>query len=313
MTTIPIFYAIDDRYAPYLAVSIQSLIQTSHAQHHYQLNILTEQLSAKNQQQLAQLATANVEIRFIPMGASLAEKLQHDHSKLRGDYQTLTIYFRLFIADLFPQYERAIYLDADTIITTDIAELSQLSLGSQLVAGVTDTFAIENQPTADYVVHALGLRLPTYINSGVLVLNLAVMRAERFSQQFLGLLNTTDFKLIAPDQDYLNVLAQGRIKYFAATWNAMPTTGTPVAAPRIIHYSVFGKPWHYQQVQNGAAFWRVAQGSNYYLQLQAELSHYSAADKRADQQSKLALFEVARQGAIQARTLTELQRQLDEA
>ena len=36
---------------------------------------------------------------------------------------TLTIYFRLFIAELFPELDKAVYIDSDTVINDDIAKL----------------------------------------------------------------------------------------------------------------------------------------------------------------------------------------------
>ena len=46
---------------------------------------------------------------------------------------------------MFPQYDKGIYLDADTVVTGDIAKLYNIDLHDKLVAGTSDTF-IANDP-----------------------------------------------------------------------------------------------------------------------------------------------------------------------
>lgn len=46
-----------------------------------------------------------------------------DTNKLRGDYVTMTIYCCLFIADMCRQYDKAIYIDADTVAEDDLTTL----------------------------------------------------------------------------------------------------------------------------------------------------------------------------------------------
>ncbi|TXJ87231.1 hypothetical protein FU655_07970 [Lactobacillus delbrueckii] len=40
---------------------------------------------------------------------------------LRADFFTLSIFYRLFITELFPEYDKAVYIDADTVLNADIA------------------------------------------------------------------------------------------------------------------------------------------------------------------------------------------------
>ena len=47
---------------------------------------------------------------------------------------TLTIYFRLFIAELFPELDKAVYIDSDTVINDDIAKLYSVDWAMQCLA-----------------------------------------------------------------------------------------------------------------------------------------------------------------------------------
>lgn len=51
-----------------------------------------------------------------------------EENLLRCDFFTLTIYFRLFLAQMFPQYDKGIYLDSDIVVPGDISQLYQTPL-----------------------------------------------------------------------------------------------------------------------------------------------------------------------------------------
>ncbi|HAJ55934.1 MAG TPA: glycosyltransferase family 8 protein, partial [Lactobacillus sp.] len=101
-TTVPIFFSVDDGYVPCLAVALTSIRANKNPQVDFEINILNSGLLADNQKRLAPLAAPHFKIRFIAMDA-VTKQISGDTNKLRGDYVTLTIYFRLFIADMFPQ------------------------------------------------------------------------------------------------------------------------------------------------------------------------------------------------------------------
>ena len=59
----------------------------------------------------------NVSICFY----DVSKKLKKYGEKLNlRDYYTVSIYFRLFIPDMFPNLKKAIYLDSDMVILDDI-------------------------------------------------------------------------------------------------------------------------------------------------------------------------------------------------
>lgn len=196
---IPVFFSIDDRYAPYLSVAINSIIANSSTDYQYKIIILYQSLSADNQNKLGQLENKNFSIRFVAITDDLANKMSHEQTKLRGDYFTLTIYFRLFIAELFPEYDKAIYLDADIVVPSDLSNLFNIDLGDKLIGASLDTFAADNRETVQYVENVIGVPINKYFNSGVLLLNLKTLREKQLSVKFLNLLNKYHFEILAPD------------------------------------------------------------------------------------------------------------------
>lgn len=292
-TTVPIFYATDEKYAPFLSVSLTSLIANTDptADTTYRILIVHRGLSEESQQLFRQMATDRIAIELYPMESYLIEAINSDRNKLNADYVTMTIYFRLFLSEMFPEIDKAIYLDADTIINADIAQLYRTDLGHDLIAAVADNFVAANPETVYYAEEGLGIPSDQYVNSGMLLMNLKAMRDGHFTERFVQLLNKYHFESIAPDQDYLNVMCNGRIHYLDRRWNNMTGDGTEGPDhPKIIHYNLFGKPWHYRDAPLADYFWRYAEGSAYYPKLIAILKEFSQRDPSFDDKRKATMM-----------------------
>jgi lipopolysaccharide biosynthesis glycosyltransferase len=307
-TEIPVIFSIDDHFVPYLSVCLTSLIAQTSPETHYHVFVLNQSLTTANQAALRKLTTENVTIDLMTIDDDLIADLSGVDGTLRGDQFTLTIFFRLFIADLFSQYDKVIYLDADTILRTDITSLYQIELGNNLLAGAIDTFAQEAPSTIAYVNHMLGIPQNHYINSGVLLMNLKQLRTEHFSTHFLNLMNTYHFDVLAPDQDYLNAMCHDRILLLDRAWNAMPSIlFTPVDDPKIVHYAVFNKPWHYNDVQYQDYFWAMAAQTPYLAELQQTRAAYTPEQLQHDQLACAGLRQRAQQLTEQPTTFASTQ------
>lgn len=294
---IPVFFTIDDGYAPYAAVAIASLLENASKNDHYKIHIVHQGLSGANRNRLAGLADDHSEILFTEMADTLKAITDREENRLRCDYFTLTIYFRLFLADMFPAYDKGIYLDSDIVVPGDISELYQTELGQENIIGACPDFSIQNIPElVRYIEQGIGVNRLKYINSGVLVLNLKAMREQAFSRRFLRLLSAYHVDCVAPDQDYLNAMCHGRIAYLNRCWDVMPEKNSaPFDGPKLIHYNLFDKPWCYDGVQYEEYFWRYAEKSVYYPEIAACKACYSEEKKRQDEASLAVLIGKANQ------------------
>lgn len=280
-SAMPIFFAVDDHYAASLAVAIQSLVANADRGRSYHVIVLQRGLKPENRKNLLALATDNVQVELVPMAERIKECLADNGNKLRADYFTLTIYYRLFIAEMFPQYSKGLYLDADVIALDDVAKLFATDVNGKLVAAAVDPFIATDAIMAPYAVNSVGVPADAYVNSGVLVMNLAEMRQQHFAEHFLTLLNQYKFASIAPDQDYLNAIAADQMVHLPLSWNVQEVG--PSYAVQLVHYNLFKKPWHYVDVPNGADFWRYADQTPYAAKLRATRAHFTAADAANDE------------------------------
>ncbi len=280
---IPIFFTIDDNYAPFLAVAINSAIKNSSPDRSYRAIVLNEDLSEDNAARLCAMQTENFKIDLIPMKADLGALDDRMGNRLRCDYFTLTIYFRLFIPTLFPEYDKGIYIDSDVVVTDDIAKLYDTDIGDMLIGAVNDLSIADVPPLVAYTENAIGVKKQEYINSGVLLMNLKAMRECDLEGHFLDLLNTYHFDTIAPDQDYLNAMCNGRIHYLDEAWDAMPNDAhPPLEHTSIIHFNLFSKPWCYDKVQYEDIFWKYAEDSGYLDEIKGRKAAYTDEMKRSD-------------------------------
>lgn len=283
--TIPIFFTIDDSYAPFLAAALASAIDHASSARIYRAIVLYRDLNDENRRRLGALARDkdNFKIDILPMCDGLDAITDRMSNRLRCDYFTLTIYFRLFIPAMFPEYNKGIYIDSDVILNADIAELYDIELDGSLIGACADRSVSDVPELAGYMENAVGVDRNSYINSGVLLMNLEKLRAAELDRHFLSLLNEYHFDCIAPDQDYLNAMCNGSIRYLDERWDVMPNDRRPALDDaKLIHYNLFSKPWCYDNIQYEDYFWKYADTCGYLHEITEYKQNYSDEQKRSD-------------------------------
>lgn len=280
---IPIFFTIDDSYAPFLAVALNSAIKNSDPQRNYKAIVLYQDLGADNISRLQSLQTENFKIELMPIRANMEALDDRMSNRLRCDYFTLTIYFRLFIPSMFPQYDKGIYIDSDVVLTDDIAKLFDIDIGENYIGACNDLSIADIPPLVAYTEKAVGVNAKEYINSGVLLMNLKKMRDDDLEGHFLSLLNKYHFDSIAPDQDYLNAMCNGKIYYLEEKWDTMLNDAKPMLTETsLIHYNLFSKPWCYDGIQYEEQFWNYAQDCGFIDEIRVFKASYTEDKKKAD-------------------------------
>lgn len=277
---IPIFFAVDDNYAPYLAVSMRSLIDNASPDYQYNIYILIDKLNEYNTAVLCGMATDNVSVETI----NVTKKLDAfgDMLHLR-DYYTKTTYYRFFIPALFPQYERGLYLDCDIVVKGDISQLYNVALGDNILAAAPEEVMLMVDVFGTYVEAVLEVPRNEYFSAGILVMNLEKMRRVALEEQFVEILGRRTFR-VTQDQDYLNVLCRGDFLMLDSGWNKTACYDAPVDTPvNIIHYKINWKPWHYKGVRFEEDFWHYAEMTPYADMLYAMRDGYSDAQIANDQ------------------------------
>lgn len=281
--TIPVFYTISDNYTPYAAVSIKSLINHADKNKDYTVTLLVQDISDAHKKDLEDLSTDNVHVNVFHISDDMVQPIHKgEENYLRGQFFTMSIFYRLFIPDLFPQYDKAVYLDADTIICTDISEMYDIEIGDNMFASCPD-LSIRYMPLLQkYIKECQGIFPPEkYINNGVILFNMKAFRDKKFVDKFYYLMEKYHFDNLDPDQAYMNEICEDKIYHLDKEWDAMPNENMPeIKDPKIVHYNLFFKPWHFEDVQYGQYFWDVAKETKFYNELKDQLKNFTDEDRQ---------------------------------
>ena len=270
---IPIFFSTDDRYIPYLDVAISSLITNASPKYQYRIIILNTGLLPENVNKIQQNARDHISIEF----ADISNQVAHIKDRFKDVYHfSVVTYYRLFIASLFPQYDKIIYLDCDIVVLGDIAELYHTPVGDNILAAAPEQYVQNTTEFREYASVALGVDPDSYVNAGVLVINLSAFRKNNIEKQFIELITKYDFDLLDPDQAYLNYLCKNKIHILPNGWNKEPMSLPCEGNKNIVHYALYKKPWQYDDVMDGEHFWEYAKTSPFYRQI---LKNKAAFDK----------------------------------
>lgn len=278
---IPIFFAVDDNYAPCLAVALRSLIDNASPSAQYRIYILIDRLDGAHESALCGMARDNVSIETV----KVTQKLDAlgDMLHLR-DYYTKATYYRFFIPALFPQYDRGVYLDCDIVVTGDVAELYRAPMGDCILAAAPEEVMREIDVFGTYAEAVLDVERNEYFSAGVMVMNLEKMRRVALEEQFVELLGRRTFR-VTQDQDYLNVLCKGNHYMLDSGWNKTAWDKVTLTSPlNIIHYKINWKPWHYKGVRFEDEFWKYAGRTPYADALYATRDAYTQEQRDHDQQ-----------------------------
>ena len=294
---VPVFLTINSAYAPYAAAAIHSLTQHADPNRYYKVIILHDGLNLVNRWRLRNLVTRNVALQFKKMSRSLYLKAVVAYCTRRkkgaADFFSAAVYYyRAFIPLLFPIYKKAVYIDSDVILRGDIGELFDIELGDNVLAAMVDPKVSVIPEFRDYVDNAVGVPHDEYVNSGVQVMDLRKMRKMKYLSTMIEMMRKYDADLVAPDQDYLNVILRGKILFLDPVWNAEPVKDLPRNV-KLVHFNLFNKPWHYKGVPCERIFWTAAKGTGFTGDLKRQLAAFDEKKQKEDHEKVEALIKKA--------------------
>lgn len=172
----------------------------------------------------------NDKIEFINVN-SLPEYVKEISPNYNTKYTKMS-YLRCYFSKILDE-DKILYLDVDTLVVDNIDELWKVDLKDNVIAGV-------HEPGEwNKYLNTYGLD-DTYINSGVLLMDLKEIREEKLDDSMIYLLNHTKFAF--PDQDVINLVCRNRIHQLSNIYNSSETTGI-VDNAKILHYIRGNKGW----------------------------------------------------------------------
>ncbi|WP_040214530.1 glycosyltransferase family 8 protein [Clostridium polynesiense] len=186
------------------------------------------------------------------------------------------MYYRIFAAQYLPRdMERILYLDPDIVVINPIKDFYNIDFKGKLYA------ASSHLPRNLRIINTLRLNLPSdnyYINSGVMLMNLSLLRENQDMQQVFDYIEKYKNVLLFPDQDVINgvycndILPVDPLKYNLSEKYYMYCKLRPVnykvginidwvrSNTCIIHYSGKNKPWKRRYIGELGVFYNEIKG-----------------------------------------------------
>ncbi|GAA7607153.1 glycosyltransferase family 8 protein [Helicobacter pylori] len=301
---IPIVVAFDNNYCIPAGVSLFSMLANAKRERvklFYKIHCLVEGLSLKNVAKLEETIapfSAFSSIEFLDISDEGLEP-RHNYrkldplitSKIKTLYLKLNafsqkrfskmIMCRLLLASIFPQYDKMIMFDVDTLFAGDISESFFIPLETHYFGAAREKnlIAMNRNSAKDLYelrqMHAKSIGVANafpdlkeaqilfdnYFNTGFLALNLKSWRKENLENQLIGFFLLKNEKLLFNDQDALCFVCRGRILELPYSYNAHPSFLDMPSFPslkeaRMLHF--WGdKPWKLLSVI-GAKKWHEA-------------------------------------------------------
>jgi lipopolysaccharide biosynthesis glycosyltransferase len=255
----------DVGYIPYIAVVAASLAASRAPSTEVELTILQPGVAGDARRSVA-AAAPGIALDWVDVDEAAYHEAGVDPVPLIRQPH----YFRCLVGTLLPKtVGRCIYLDADTLVRSDLIDLWRTDLGGATVGAALDYFLPR---TGDAIApwRELGLDPDArYFNSGVMVIDLDSWRAADVGKRVLEVCFSQQAHLWAQgkwpqhDQFGLNVIFHGAWKQLSQDWNYL--SEMELHHPRVVHYCGGGKPgsptcqaeftaWFYEALESTA--WR---------------------------------------------------------
>ncbi|MBQ8440140.1 MAG: 1-acyl-sn-glycerol-3-phosphate acyltransferase [Clostridia bacterium] len=288
---IPIFYACDNAFVKFTMVSLRSMMENAAKDRKYQIHILHTDIEAATQQAVLRMQNEQFSVMF----DDVTSYLQSISSQMPiRDYYSKTTYYRLFIAEMFPELNKAIYIDSDTVVQGDISEFFDFDIDHYDLGACHEQAMVQEDAYGTYVEKCLGIDRNSYFNAGILLINCRRFRQRKVLDAFVRLLGGYDFR-VTQDEDYLNLICKDHVRFLPQSWNTeiFGIIENKKEDCNILHYIMTSKPWHYADCKWGDVFWKYAQKTKVYGEIKAILDAYTDEQRANDEESCRRLMALA--------------------
>lgn len=245
---VNILVTLDKNYIPHFNVMLSSLLE-SNGDRFFDIYMLHSTLSEEDIKDSELLLCDKGNIHLVKVDERELENAP------TTDRYPKEMYYRIFAARYLPEsLDRILYLDPDVIVNKSIDELYSLPMDNAYFAAASHIGSIL------HIVNEIRLDMDEempYINSGVMLINLDLLRRQQNYNDVFVYINEHKGKLILPDQDVISGLYGDKIisldpyKYnmterlyvFKTQSNEKIDIKYICSNTVIIHYCGRNKPW----------------------------------------------------------------------
>ena len=235
MSRFNVLYQFNDKYAPYAGVSLTSLLENNKEIENLTIYILPENVSSENERMFLNLAKAyKREIVLIDTAQIIDQMKKIGINEYRGSCATNMKMFAPMYMD--ESVERLLYIDSDTVINGNIAELIHIDMQGKPIAMVLDALCNKHKIQVGHG------KEDWYFNGGVILYDVKKWKERKCTDRIIYHAKNIRGQYMAPDQDLINVVLKGEICRLNIEYNLQPVH---FAYDFKTYFRWFGQPNYY--------------------------------------------------------------------
>jgi lipopolysaccharide biosynthesis glycosyltransferase len=204
---INVVFITDENYALSTAVACNSLIKNKNDNSNINIFIVTTGLTNNVRHWFEASKVPSVVIHIIEI------KNNFEYLALKHQHVSPAALIKFDLPNIFPKLNKILYLDSDVIISSDITSLFQTSIEECYAAVVKDFAAMRWD-------HHVKINHKNYFNSGVMLLNLVMMRNKNITTKLIDI-KAKKLHLHFMDQDEFNIAFEEKVFFLSPTYNFM--------------------------------------------------------------------------------------------
>lgn len=294
-----IFFKVDDDNTKMLLVALNSVYKNINKNNIYDINIIYDKLSEENKKLITSFNKTNFNVMLTNLINSEVS-VNVLQNKLFGNC------LQVFLPNMFPNIDKAVYLSCNTVIKTDIANLYEIDLKNNLIGAVPDEIVNKTYEFIEYTNNFLGVNAQDYFNTDVLVMDFKKLREFDSVNKFFKMQKDVKFELNS-STSYMNLLWQNQVKYLGLEWNKMPIDNClDEDEIKIVNFSDNYKPYKYKNINYNELFWNSAKEINLTEYFKKLLTSYSDENKIDDALFNRKIKQIALSKAKKTNNITNI-------
>lgn len=208
-------YIVKGSHTQLLAVSLASLVNNYQSEEELDIILIEDFTVPKDKEFITQIPSIynKNHIRVILSRPPAISKFVED---VKVEISPIVLW-RMVLTHEYPDYDKILYLDNDTILYCDVNELFDQVADDKIIGAIPDFYFYVQSDIEDYGGN-YGLKTAkNYFNAGVLVFNVANFSQAYSVEQIIDLIKNNTYPW--PDQTLLNIMCEDKTSLLPLAYN----------------------------------------------------------------------------------------------
>ncbi len=203
---VDIVFITDENYILPTKVAIRSIIRNADKNTYGTIYIICD-FAVSQQNEFTELATDKIRVNIIFVTDEMRMEYVKEH-----EHVTVSALYKFMLPEILPMLDKVLYLDVDILVNDDLQKLFDVDIEEFYLAAVEDMAVVKR--------HDKTISNGKYFNSGVMLLNLKMLREENMAEKLIDeRMRDKDMRFM--DQTVLNRILGKKVRYLPLKYNCI--------------------------------------------------------------------------------------------